>query len=96
MSQYPYGEPTMVQPIYGYSHTPLVPRTNALAVTAFVTSVLGFSVVPIIFGHLAMQAIRRTGERGSVLAVIGLVLGYFQVAFIALMIGLAVLADMGS
>ncbi|WP_024286631.1 DUF4190 domain-containing protein [Cellulomonas sp. KRMCY2] len=73
----------------------LAPRTNGLAVTALVTSLLGFSLVPVICGHIALRQIRARGEAGEALAIVGLVLGYLElvatVAIIAIMIGAATL-----
>lgn len=50
-------------------------HTNTLAVLAFIFGVLG-GYLAIVFGHIALSQIKRTGERGSRLATAGLVLGY--------------------
>lgn len=49
--------------------------TNTFAVLALVFGVLG-GYLAIIFGHAALSQIKRTGERGSGLAIAGLILGY--------------------
>lgn len=64
------------QPVY------LAPvrRTNGLAIAAFVLGLLGFAVLPVIFGHIALRQIRRNGDAGSAFAIVGLVLGYLAIA----------------
>lgn len=52
------------------------PRTNGLAIAALVLGLLGFGLLPVIFGHVALGQIKRTGEGGSGLALAGLILGY--------------------
>lgn len=49
--------------------------TNTIAVLAFVFGVLG-GILGVIFGHVALSQIRRTGQDGRGLAIAGLVLGY--------------------
>lgn len=55
-------------------------RTNVLSIVTLVMSVLGFAIVPVITGHISLAQIRRTGEQGRVMAVIGLVIGYLSLA----------------
>jgi len=43
-------------------------------VFAFVFSILG-----VVFGHIALAQIQRTGEQGRGLAVAGLIIGYISV-----------------
>ena len=56
-----------------YAYPPLPTNTMAIAslVCAFVFAPLG-----IVFGHLSLSQIRRTGEDGRSLAIAGLVIGY--------------------
>ncbi len=49
-----------------------------LAVVALVTALVGLAIVPILCGHISLGQIKRTGEEGSALAVIGLILGYLE------------------
>ena len=70
-------------------------RTNTLAVVSVVggiASYLGFvcvgALVAIICGHMARTEIRKTGEDGDGLAVVGLVLGYSHI--ILTMVAIAV------
>ena len=57
-------------------YPPSLRRTNALAVTSLVLGVCGFALIPVVLGHVALRQIGRSGDRGTGLAVTGLVLGY--------------------
>ena len=71
-------------------------RVNTLAVVCLVTSlvapfghitgVFGVALIltSIVTGHMARAEIRRTGEEGATLALIGLIISYVHVAAIAL------------
>jgi hypothetical protein len=66
--------------------------TNTLAIISLVAGIAGFVVVPllggiaaVITGHMARGQIRQTGEGGNGLAVAGLILGYLNVVFFALL-----------
>ncbi|MCV7222596.1 DUF4190 domain-containing protein [Mycolicibacterium elephantis] len=76
----------------GYGYPPPA-RTNALAVAslvcAFVLAPLG-----IVFGHLALSQIKKTGEEGRGLAVAGLVIGYVITAMTVLAVVISVLLFM--
>jgi len=63
-------------------------KWNVLSIVSLVTSVLGLSLVGIITGHISLGQIKKTGEQGNVLAIIGLILGYL--GLVALVIGLIV------
>lgn len=56
-----------------------VPRVNILAVLALI---LGCLVSPLaaLFGHLALSQISRSGERGTAIAWVAIVLGYLSLA----------------
>jgi Domain of unknown function (DUF4190) len=85
------GQPIPAPPIvigsdaYGASN-----RTNTMAILAII---FGFfvGILGIVFGHIALSQIRRTGEGGRGLAITGLVFGYFGVglAVILLVVDLA-------
>ena len=53
-------------------------RTNGLAVAAFVMSLVGFSFIAAIMGHVAMGQIKRTGEGGNGLAIAAVVIGWLS------------------
>lgn len=52
------------------------PKINVLAIVSLVTSIIALSIVGIITGHIALSQIKRRGESGRVVALIGVVLGY--------------------
>lgn len=56
-----------------------LPRVNVLAVLALI---LGCLVSPLaaLFGHLALSQISRSGERGTAIAWVAVVLGYLSLA----------------
>jgi len=62
-----------------YASTPTgapVAKWNVLSIVSLVTSILWLSLIGIVTGHIALSQIKKTGEQGNVLAIIGLVLGY--------------------
>jgi hypothetical protein len=63
---YPYVNPNPQQQVRG---------TNVMSILSLVFAFV-FSLLGIVFGHIAKKQIRRTGEGGSGLATAGLVLGY--------------------
>jgi peptidyl-prolyl cis-trans isomerase B (cyclophilin B) len=74
----PYAPPPVYPPGYpgGYPG----PRpTNTWAVAALVCAFL-FAPLGIVFGHLSLHQIKRTGEDGRGLAIAGLVIGYVMTA----------------
>lgn len=54
-------------------------HTNGMAVAALVSAVL-FAPLGIVFGHISLAQIRRSGEQGRGLAIAGLVIGYVMTA----------------
>ncbi len=78
-----------------------VARTNAFAMASLACGLTQFMFGPltaipaIVFGHVARQQIKRTGEQGAGLALAGLVLGWATVILgIVLILGLAMSAGM--
>ena len=59
--------------------TPAKPRVNRLAILALVLACIG-GPLALVFGHLAAGQIKRSGERGLVIARIATVLGYVWLA----------------
>jgi len=68
-------------------HTPSPPteRTNGLAIVSFVLSLIGGSVLAIVFGHVAQSQISRSGERGGGFATAGLVIGYLSLIVVIIL-----------
>ncbi|MEV7692857.1 DUF4190 domain-containing protein [Microbacterium sp. NPDC089189] len=54
--------------------------TNVMAILALVFAFV-FAVLGVVFGHMALGQIRRTGESGRGLAIAGLVVAYVSLAF---------------
>lgn len=52
------------------------PKINVLAIVSLITGIIALSIVAIITGHIALSQIKKRGEGGKVLAIVGLVLGY--------------------
>ena len=73
-----------------YPYRPVDRRTNGVAIATLVTGLLGMALIPIVLGHIALRQMKRTGEEGQALAVIGLVLGYLALAGCVLLIILMV------
>lgn len=71
---------TMHEPAPAYYPNTAKPPMNTLAVVSLITGVLGGMVLPVVLGHLALVRIGKSGERGRSAAIIGLVLGYLQIA----------------
>ena len=83
-------------PPYGaYQPTVVYPTTNGLAVASLVAGFLWLgwfgSILAVIFGHIAIGQIKRSGgrESGTGLAIGGLVLGYMGVATLLLVLAFA-------
>lgn len=64
-------------------------RTNGLAIAAFVCPLVFCVLFPlgIIFGHIALSQIARTGEGGKGLAIAGLVISYALAAMVVVFFG---------
>ncbi|MBX7434065.1 peptidylprolyl isomerase [Mycobacterium sp. Y57] len=64
-------------PPYGHPGYPAVGRrpTNSLAIASLVCAFL-FAPLGVVFGHMSLSQIRKTGEEGRGLAIAGLVIGY--------------------
>lgn len=88
-----WGTPTPMQQPAGQPPSPYpnpqqyfgVPRPvpiNAMAVASLVVSFLGMSFLAVIFGHIALAQIKRTGASGKALAIVGLVIGYLAMLLI--------------
>lgn len=76
----PYpGQPYPGQPYPGQPYPAQAPRTSITAVLALVFGIFG-GLLGIVFGHIALAGIKRTGERGRGMAIAGLVLGYLTLA----------------
>ena len=80
-------------PPYAYG-----PRTNSMAIASLVTSILSWVLCPllaavlaVIFGHVARNQIKQTGEAGGGLALAGLIVGYSNLGCSVIFIAVYVL-----
>lgn len=73
----------------GYGHPGYPPssgRTNGMAIASLVTGLIGLllcgvtAILGVIFGHVSLSQIKRTGEDGRGMAIAGLVISYFSIA----------------
>ena len=79
----PYSSP---QQPYGAPMGAPVARWNTLAIISIVASVIGIHLAGIITGHIALSQIKKTGEQGNILAIIGLILGYLGVVVVVILV----------
>ncbi len=81
---------------YGYQAAPQQAPYNVLGIVSFVLSLVGFTIVAVILGHISLSQIKRTGERGRGFAIAGLVIGYVTLAlgilFVIFVVGAGLLA----
>lgn len=80
---------------YGYGAP--AARTNPLAITALVSSLVGVVfgwtwvlsvgvIVGVITGHIALSQIRRTGEQGRGMALAGVIIGWVAIGLLVLLL----------
>lgn len=76
---------------YPYPPYPYPPRrTNAMAIASLVCAFV-FAPLAILFGHLSLSQIKRSGEEGRGMAIAGLVIGYVVTVGTVLMLVAGVL-----
>ncbi|MER6203584.1 DUF4190 domain-containing protein [Streptomyces sp. NPDC001586] len=90
----PYGQPGQPGPYGGpqgwQGQPPVSQKTNALAIVAFVMSlVCALPLVPLILGIIALSQIRTRGEKGKGLAVAAIVIHCVTLAFTGVALALA-------
>ena len=76
------------QPVQAQPQAQAQAKNNRMAVASLVLSLLWLfglgSLLAVVFGHIALSQIKRTGEMGRGFAIAGLVLGYLALAVLAL------------
>lgn len=97
----PHQHPSQAAAYAGYGYGVVQQRgTNGLAIASMVLGILWVwwigSVLAVVFGHIALGQIKRTGQGGRGMAIAGLVLGYIGIAFLVLFILAVALGDSGS
>ncbi|MBP6684682.1 MAG: DUF4190 domain-containing protein [Leucobacter sp.] len=69
---------------YGYpapqQYAPVVPPMNVFAIVGFV-GVFFAGIVGVVFGHIALSKIKRSGEGGRGFALAAVIIGYVRVVF---------------
>ncbi|MBB3158026.1 hypothetical protein FHS07_001722 [Microbacterium proteolyticum] len=85
-----YGQQPYGAPAYGYG---AAPRVNPLAIVALVSSLVGLFAIPvigqivgIITGHISLNQIKATSERGRGMALSGVLVGYISLGLGILLI----------
>ena len=73
-----YQQPVYQQPMYQQPMYQPAPRTNGFAIASLICSLVCINILGIIFGHVAISQINKTGEGGKGLATAGLILGYLS------------------
>src|ERR1700712_3790015 len=74
----PYGTyppPPPPPPPYGGGYPPPPRSTNGLAIASLICAFV-FAPLAILFGHISLSQIKRSGQDGHGLAIAGLALGY--------------------
>jgi hypothetical protein len=72
-----YQQPQIQQPQY-QQYSANAAKTNGMAIAAFVLSLFCCNLLAVIFGHMAISQINRTGEGGKGLATAALIIGYLS------------------
>jgi len=57
-------------------------RWNLLAILSLVFGVLQFGIIPVVLGFIGLNQIKKTGEQGKPLAIIGIVLGFIAIVWV--------------
>ena len=88
----PYGgyPPPPLSPYGGHYGYPPPQSTNAMAIVSLVCAFL-FAPLGILFGHISLSQIKKTGEEGRGLAIAGLVISYLITVVTILVVVLSVL-----
>ena len=102
----PPPEPPEVQPQSPQPQQPAQPQyvvvqqspgTNGLAIASLVLGIIWIywigSILAVIFGHVALAQIKKSGQGGRGLAIAGLTLGWIGVGFLTLFILIAASAS---
>jgi uncharacterized membrane protein YidH (DUF202 family) len=54
-------------------------KWNVLSIVAFVISLLGFNIIAVILGFIALNQVNRSGERGKGLANAAIIIGLLSI-----------------
>ncbi|WP_298942751.1 DUF4190 domain-containing protein [uncultured Microbacterium sp.] len=92
VQQYPGAAPTYPSAPYGYGGYAPAPRTNVLSIVAMIASILGFiwvlplvgSLAGAIMGHISLNQLKTSGEKGRGMALAGVIVGWIGFGIILL------------
>lgn len=64
-----------------YYPGPMARSTNPWAIASLICSIVGISILGVIFGHIAMSEIKRSNgwQDGHGMALAGLIIGYIEI-----------------
>jgi hypothetical protein len=83
----PYQTSPYQQP-YGYQAAHRTAATNGLAIAAMVLGILWVywigSILALVFGYVARDQIKRSGQQGDGMAIAGIVLGWVGIGFLVI------------
>ena len=81
---------------YAASSATVAPRTNVLAIVSLVVSIIGFTIIGIILGFVALSQIKKTGESGRGLAIAGVIVGFVELVLGIIIVVIAVVVAANS
>ncbi|SDY44296.1 DUF4190 domain-containing protein [Herbiconiux ginsengi] len=85
----------MTEPTPAYTPAPVAQKTNVLAIVSLVISILGFNIIAVILGAIALSQIKKTGESGRGLALAGIIIGAVSlvIGIIIIIVSIAIVAS---
>ncbi|MGN6762852.1 MAG: DUF4190 domain-containing protein [Leifsonia sp.] len=87
-------QPLPPQPQYGQPGAPAAARWNTMAIVAFIVTFF-INIVGIILGFVALNQIKRTGEKGHGLALAAIIIGFASIV-LGIIITIVVFSTAGS
>lgn len=54
-------------------------KWNVLSIVGFVLSLIGFNIVAIVLGFIALSQVKKSGERGRGLAIAAIIIGFVSI-----------------
>ena len=54
-------------------------KTNTLAIVSLVLSIIGFNVVAIVLGFVALNQVKKTGDKGRGMALAAVIIGFAEI-----------------
>ena len=61
------------------STTVVATKTNTLAIVSLVLSIIGFNVVAIVLGFVALNQVKKTGDKGRGMALAAVIIGFASI-----------------